>query len=168
MNLRIIFVILIACMGNVLTAQQLERQVVASAGSTVQNGGLRLDQTVGEAMVATLSNADHQLTQGFHQGQLMTTGLDGLPVQIDYKIYPNPVTSILQVSMEGPDLDYYIRLYNTKGQEIPAARKKINTSGFWQTEIDLTLQAIGSYRLVITDHQGKYLTSHQIMKIGGQ
>lgn len=168
MNARIIFIILAVCFGDSLSAQELERQVVATAGSAEQNAGLVLEQTVGEVIVANLSNADRQLSQGFHQGQLMTTGLDGLPLQVDYKIYPNPVTSTLQISMEGPDLDYYIRLYNARGQEIPGARKKVIASGFWQTGIDLSRQAAGSYRLVITDLRGNYLVSHQVVKITGQ
>ncbi|MCB0628301.1 MAG: T9SS type A sorting domain-containing protein [Saprospiraceae bacterium] len=166
--LRIIIIIAAGILfGNMLHAQSLERQVIASTGSSVQNAGLQLDYTVGEVVVTTLTNTDLQLTQGFHQGQLMTTGLDGLPTRIDYRIYPNPVTATLWVSMEGPEFDYIITLYSTGGQEVPGARKKVEASGFWKESFDLSRQAAGSYQLVISDRKGNWLASHQIIKMPG-
>ncbi|MFD0861940.1 dockerin type I domain-containing protein [Sungkyunkwania multivorans] len=51
-----------------LMAQSIERQVVASAGSTISNGSITMDFTVGELAVSTISNGSITLTQGFQQG----------------------------------------------------------------------------------------------------
>jgi hypothetical protein len=153
--------------GNILNAQSLERRVIATAGNTAQTGGLQLDHTVGEVIVTSLNNGELQLTQGFHQGQLMTTGLDGLPIQVDYKIYPNPVASTLWMIMEGPDLDYIIVLYNTNGQMLAGTKKVVKASGFWKESLDLSGLVAGSYQVVISDGKGKWLASHQIVKMPG-
>lgn len=50
-----------------LQAQSLERQVIGSSGTTINNSDVTLDFTVGELAVTTITNGT-TLTQGFHQG----------------------------------------------------------------------------------------------------
>jgi hypothetical protein len=49
-------------------AQSIERQVLASTGTTITNGTISLDYTLGETIVGEKSNSTIVLTQGFHQG----------------------------------------------------------------------------------------------------
>ncbi len=49
-------------------AQSIERQVLASTGTTITNGTISLDYTLGETIVGEKSNSTIILTQGFHQG----------------------------------------------------------------------------------------------------
>ncbi|MCZ4410412.1 gliding motility-associated C-terminal domain-containing protein [Cryomorphaceae bacterium 1068] len=52
----------------------LDRQVIGSSGGSFSlNGGLLLEQTIGESVISTIGNNDFTLTQGFHQP--LTEGL---------------------------------------------------------------------------------------------
>ncbi|WP_452599660.1 hemagglutinin protein [Pontimicrobium sp. MEBiC01747] len=51
-----------------MNAQSIERQVIGSAGTTLTNGTVSLDFTVGELAVSTITDGTTTLTQGFHQG----------------------------------------------------------------------------------------------------
>lgn len=51
----------------------LERSVIGSMGSDVAlNGGIVLEYTVGESVIATVGNGNSTLTQGFHQSGLFS------------------------------------------------------------------------------------------------
>lgn len=50
--------------------QQLERQVIGSAGETLSNSNIILDFTVGETVVGSISNESILLSQGFHNSQI--------------------------------------------------------------------------------------------------
>jgi hypothetical protein len=65
----------IVCFGLLIAASQfnaqtIERQVIGSAGTTLTNGTVSLDFTVGELVVSTISDGTTTLTQGFHQGTI--------------------------------------------------------------------------------------------------
>ncbi|MEM6686986.1 MAG: hemagglutinin protein, partial [Bacteroidota bacterium] len=51
-----------------MNAQSIEREVVASGGSTISNGTTTLDVTIGELTVTTITDGNTTLTQGFQQG----------------------------------------------------------------------------------------------------
>ncbi len=57
----------IAFAGLHINAQSIERQVIGSAGTTLSNGTVSLDFTVGELAVTTITDGTTTLTQGFHQ-----------------------------------------------------------------------------------------------------
>ena len=62
-----IICIAIAFAGLHVNAQSIERQVIGSAGTTLSNGTVSLDFTVGELAVTTITDGTTTLTQGFHQ-----------------------------------------------------------------------------------------------------
>lgn len=150
--------------GSGLWAQSLERSVVASAGASVQAGNIVLDYTVGETVVATIGNGNLVLTQGFHQGELMTTDLRGLPAQAAYKVFPNPTGDELWMTMEGPELDYRVAIFNNAGQPVQGAERQVKASGFWQGQFDVSKLASGAYFVVILDSRGEWLKSHKVIK----
>ena len=53
--------------------QSIERQVIASAGTSWANSTAQLDFTIGEAVIGMHTNATATLTQGFQQGVLKLT-----------------------------------------------------------------------------------------------
>ena len=75
---QILFIgtLLISCS---LFSQTLERSVIGSGGTTLSNAYASLDFTVGELVVATLSNGTTTLNQGFHQ-EVITLQLKLSPV----------------------------------------------------------------------------------------
>lgn len=63
---QIIFIITLL-ISNTLFSQTIERTVVGASGTTLSNVNASLDFTVGELVVATSSNGNNTLTQGFQQ-----------------------------------------------------------------------------------------------------
>ncbi|WP_299886064.1 hemagglutinin protein [uncultured Lacinutrix sp.] len=59
--------------------QSIERQVIGSSGSTLSNGSVSIDFTVGELVVTTISDGTTTLTQGFHQ-QTIQLGIKVNPI----------------------------------------------------------------------------------------
>ncbi len=145
-------------------AQSLEKQVIGAAGSSVSNGSMSLDFTVGEVAVTTLTQTNFILTQGFHQGEMMTTSVNGLPISVSYKISPNPTTDKLWLEITGDDLDFYILLYNEIGQPLSLTKRHVQGVGHWQENFDLSKVSAGLYLLVFTDVNGKWLASHKFIK----
>lgn len=164
--MKAIFILLFALLlaGGSLRAQSIERSVIAALGASAEAGNIQLEYTVGEAVVRTLSNEETTLTQGFHQGTLQTTDLQGLPLEVNYKLYPNPVTTDLWLSMDGPNLDFQAIIYNAVGQPV-GAQRRVKAAGHWQESFDLSGQAPGAYFLVIMDRNGVWLQSHKVMKL---
>jgi len=70
--------------------QNIERQVISSSGESLANGSHRLDFTIGELAVSTITN-DHVLSQGFHQGDLLLS-IKINPVFFLQGPYMSPVT----------------------------------------------------------------------------
>ncbi|MCB0790124.1 MAG: hypothetical protein H6595_06695 [Flavobacteriales bacterium] len=63
------FLLAVCAIASLANAQTLERQVIATAGSSFTVGSLTVSTTLGEPFTATLSNGNHILTQGFQQGE---------------------------------------------------------------------------------------------------
>lgn len=65
-------ILVILCFYIVLSvdAQSLGRQVVGSTGTTLTNGAVTVNFTVGETIVGSISDGTTVLSQGFHQGKL--------------------------------------------------------------------------------------------------
>jgi hypothetical protein len=51
-------------------AQTIDREVVATAGETISNGIITLDQTVGDLAVTDITNGTTTLQQGFQQTRM--------------------------------------------------------------------------------------------------
>lgn len=52
-------------------AQNIEREVVSSAGGTITDGAITMDFTIGELAVTTITDGATTLTQGFQQGGVL-------------------------------------------------------------------------------------------------
>ncbi|WP_299104289.1 hypothetical protein [uncultured Tenacibaculum sp.] len=65
--MRQILFIISLLISNVMLSQTLERTVIGTSGTTLSNANASLDFTVGELVVATSSNGNNTLTQGFQQ-----------------------------------------------------------------------------------------------------
>lgn len=147
-----------------IQGQSIERQVIASGGDSATNGNISLDFTIGEAVVTTLTASDLILTQGFHQGALMTTRVNELPISVKYKIYPNPTQEQLWLEITGEALDFYVLLYNELGQSLSVTKRHVQGIGQWQGSFDLSKLSAGLYLLVFTNATGEWLASYKLVK----
>ena len=83
-------------------SQDIQQQVIASAGDQYNNASASVSWTVGETVTATLTNSSIHLTQGFQQGNLTVSSLvEQDMLDFSLKVYPNPVMDILILETEG-------------------------------------------------------------------
>jgi len=78
-------------------SQSTEQQVISSSGNHYNNGNIQLSYTIGEPVVSTESNSTITLTQGFHQTNWTFVGLEDFAPEIVISVFPNPVTSQLNI-----------------------------------------------------------------------
>ncbi len=143
-----------------LCGENIFAQTVISAnGGTATADGTQVSWTIGEPVIATVSDANNTLTQGFQQSKLTVTAINDIQVAgVEIKVYPNPTSDFVTVHfskvMEKPT---YL-LFDLSGRLIE--QKNIETT---DVKIDMTNFAGGSYILKLNSGQ-KPLQSFKIIK----
>jgi hypothetical protein len=150
------FILLGMLLSNYAAAQSIATQTVNSTGGSHRKGNLRLDWSVGEmALVNTLSSPDsgHIITNGVIQPNIASAQArirrNISFVNNEILILPNPVQSILQVSINTKQPGQSIlRLYDEMGNL--RYLKVVTTSLNGQVEkIDMTGYLRGNYMLFV-------------------
>lgn len=133
--------------------QNIDRDVVSTAGDHYQSNNASLSWTLGEVASEPLTNNTNTLSQGFHQGNLFVSAIeDELDLDFSIKAYPNPVLDILIV--ETQDLDNKYQIIDLHGEVI---KNGIITSE--KEEIDFTGLSSGIYFLSISGNE-----THKVIK----
>lgn len=138
-----------------LTAQQIEMEVVGSAGNNLITDDF--DWTLGELMVATFQNSN-QVTQGFHQGTLIVSSIyhqENLGFSIE--VFPNPFAEYINIKTT-TDEDLFYQLYSTKGQLLQSGKLQSNLE-----EINMAHLYNGTYLLRIS-RNNQVIKHTQIIK----
>lgn len=96
------------------------QQVVSSAGGQGSGTNVQLSWTVGETMIETFAGTSAILTQGFHQSKLLVTAVKPLVYPgISLEVFPNPVTSALQLQVKGEEIpELMVRLFDMNGRVV--------------------------------------------------
>jgi hypothetical protein len=75
----------------------IAQQVISSQGESYSNATTKIDFTIGETVVNTVSNGTNDLTQGFHQTNWIFVGVEDLHPETQVNIYPNPSVDELTI-----------------------------------------------------------------------
>jgi hypothetical protein len=156
MRTLLIFLIVIFS-GVTVTAQE----VVASSGSSGTITGYKVDWTLGEPVIETLTGPANILTQGMHQTNLLVTGLEEMIVPgLEVRVYPNPTSDLLMIEViqTGNDLFRY-ELFDITGRKI--VLKKMNSN---IEEIDMGSYVSGVYLLNVLNPNRKHVKVCKIIK----
>lgn len=134
-------------------AQDLDQNVIGTAGTYSESGTASLSWTIGEAVVETVSDGTTTLTQGFQQGNLSVSLLiNETELNNKIKVYPNPVTDNLFIETTEKDLTF--RLININGQVVKTGQV-LNQ----KEQIDFTVLPKGTYILKLDNNK-----THKIIK----
>ncbi len=115
--------------------------VLSSGGIQSTVGGISASATLGELAISGLTGNNLQVTQGFHQTNLVVLGIDDLNPQYKVVAYPNPTPNSLHLDL--PDyIDTEVKIYNNLGQLV--SEQKLTDSN---NEIDTTKLKSGIYFL---------------------
>jgi hypothetical protein len=155
-----IFFFVCFCMSIWGFAQTTSPEVVGSAGDHFSNTNAQISWTLGEIRTETLVNGSTQLTQGFHQVTLAVTAIDDLKEDLKVRVFPNPVTDLLNVEYLDATQRMGLKLFDVSGKQLQG-----QASFFQTTTIDFSTYAKGTYYLQLTDLQGNPIKSFNILKI---
>lgn len=139
-----------------VSAQSLERFVIASSGGFDHVGSITISYTIGElaAVESFVNNPIMHLTQGFQQPENWFTGIKTNPVQnASFSVFPNPATEFVTVRFEGlTDGPLEVSLYDVIGQRVKTAQFSREIG---QTDYQLNLSDIaqGLYIIRLTGKQ---------------
>ena len=76
-------------------SQTISKQVIGPSGATFENGNNKLSYTAGEVVVGAMTDEDgsYQLGNGYYPSlDLLTLNTETPELQLQVKVYPNPVT----------------------------------------------------------------------------
>lgn len=143
-------------------SQSVSPEVTASAGDHFAGTNAQLSWTIGETMIETYVNGSNQLTQGFHQTNLVITALEDLAENFQVKIFPNPTTDVLNIEWSEISDPLTLTLYDATGKQLLGQ----NTLGQTVTKtLDLTAYSAGSYLLHLSNPDGRTIKTFKILKI---
>ncbi len=158
---KYILLLLLGCGLAPVYSQNTDPAVVAAAGQSGQNNGIRLDWTLGELAVSTIQN-NTQITQGFHQPYVTTTGL--VPIILEQvSIQPNPSRDgwLVQLSFEEVK-EVEIQLVDVLGQVLWSLQYETQIVNEW-VKVDALPQ--GQYWLHFSVDNEPYSSAISIQKI---
>ncbi|NSL90232.1 T9SS type A sorting domain-containing protein [Chitinophaga solisilvae] len=97
----------------------LNRQVTASNGGSGVVNGTRIQYTIGESVVQTISDGRLLLTQGFQQPEELPPLAPGASPVKSYLIFPNPAVSNAKIQFDLLlEATTTIQVINTAGQTL--------------------------------------------------
>ena len=132
------------CIGFTASAQTIEKFSIDSGGASVTNGSIQVLYTIGEVHVQEASVNTIVLSEGFINPEASSTLSIENDVSLGVKIYPNPVSQTLYISVN-QTLESVI-MYDILGKEVYASRHS--------NQIDVSHFKSGIYLLKIKTNIG--------------
>ena len=139
-------------------SQSLHRTLIASQGSQLSQGSVKLNYSIGEPAVGLMNTATVQLSVGIHQAlDLSILSVEDLQFTVG-TFYPNPTSALLRIDTQDAKAALQLRISNTSGQVFLETQV---TNG---QEVDVQHLAQGVYFLQLYDQQyptTKHLQTHK-------
>lgn len=134
------------------------QEVVSSSGDYFSNSNGSISFTVGEVAIETITTGSNAITQGFHQTNLGVLSVGDIEDDLAIKVFPNPVSELLQVTLTNyTDKSY--RLFDITGRLVTQKTFKKQ-----QSEINLSPYVSGIYILALYDENNKRINTYRIIK----
>ena len=146
-----------------LSAQTISRNVVASAGDHFISLNSQLEWTLGEVSIETFTSSASQLTQGFHQTNLIISTVQVGREIPGIEIFPNPVTSVVNIRNLGEQSKTLeVSLYNVEGKLL---QTKSLAGGMEVHTLSMNEYAAGIFFLRVKSSDQVELKNYKIYKI---
>jgi len=140
---------------------QVKQEVIASAGGYNVNGAISISWTLGETVIPTFTNGDLVLTHGFQQQLIITTVEENLEVLVNIKVFPNPVSDVVNVQFESPvEGEAVLTIIDSKGNLVKSEMIETTT-----IEKQINLQDIPAGIYYLRLNQGKLINVYKVVKL---
>ena len=141
-------------------AQSISPDVVATSGTSFNDGTSQLDWTLGEPVTSTFDVGSDMLTQGFHQPNLLATSLNNVETDYSVLVFPNPSIDFIQLQFQNLKQVVRVELMSSEGKLLQS--REVNTTS--ELQLDMSTYAAGTYLLSVLDGQSKVKT-YQVIKL---
>lgn len=141
-------------------AQSLSPDVIATSGTSFNNGTSQLDWTLGEPATSAFAAGTDMLTQGFHQPNLLATTINNVETDYSLLVYPNPSIDYIQLQFQNLKDVVTIHLLSSDGKLLHSQELKTSSN----LQIDMSKSAAGTYLLSVKDKHSKVKT-YQVVKL---
>jgi hypothetical protein len=131
----VIAVLVFGYASRITHAQTLTNQLVANSGNTYSSSALNVDQTIGESVITTIQSGNLIITQGFHQPNLFSVGVEEMEATL-LTLWPNPARESVTISGSKQPIER-VEIFDAVGKWVVTHAQK-NT-------FNLALLAPGSY-----------------------
>ena len=139
-------------------SQSLHRTLIASQGSQLSQGSVKLNYSIGEPAVGLMNTATVQLSVGIHQAlDLSILSVEDLQFTVG-TFYPNPTSALLRIDTQDAKAALQLRISNTSGQVFLETQV---TNG---QEIDVQALAQGVYFLQLFDSSTQRQNTYKLIK----
>ncbi|MBW6534203.1 MAG: T9SS type A sorting domain-containing protein [Mariniphaga sp.] len=137
------------------------QQVVSSSGNSGNITGYKVDWTLGEPVIETISGSNHILTQGMHQTKLLVTAISEMELPgVEVKVYPNPTGRFLKIEIiQTGDEQFFYEISDITGRKSVLKEMHANTE-----EIDMESYVSGIYFLNVLSLNREYVMVFKIIK----
>lgn len=139
-------------------AQSISNQVISSYGLSASTGTAQTDVTIGEPIIATVSDGNNTLTQGFHQTKLIVTAINENKTTNTYNFYPNPVNETLNFSNTDSET-VKVQLFDVAGKLLWSKQNVVNNE-----QINFNDKPKGTYIIKVTDNKNYELKTIKVVK----
>jgi len=146
--------------GLVGITQTLDREVIASGGDFYSNSSAQLSTTIGEIIIGAYSSTSTQLTNGFHQTNLIITALEERNTdKLNIYIFPNPSAQSVTIYSELKDDPLYYSISDALGKVMK--RGELNTE---RVILDIESYSNGLYYLQIKGMKNEVSKVYKLIK----
>ncbi len=142
-----------------LSAQSIDKRVIATSGTTFNSSPTKLTFTLGEPIIGTIDNTE-TIDQGFLSSvNSGTLSIEDELVNKSIKIFPNPVSEYLNIDLNNINGDAILNLYSITGKFILKA--KLNRL---QNKVNLNTLESGTYLIKLHFLEHKKEKTFKIIK----
>jgi len=141
-------------------SQTISKQIIASAGTTLENSNNRISYTAGELVVGAMTDEEgtYQLGNGYYPSlNLSTLNTETPELQLQVKVFPNPTKEVIYITH--PTEQFFdVRITDISGRQI------LQTAH--QKEQPLSVQTLttGTYFVTVTTKESKQTNTYKIIK----
>ena len=123
------------------------QEVISSQGDSYSGPNAKIDFTIGECIIETLSDGTTNLTQGFHQTNWKFSGVEDFSPEMEMVVFPNPASDFLQIQTADFKEVHY-ELFDEAGRLVAQNELLEETTSIRVAEL-----ATGQYSLVLSKNQ---------------
>ncbi len=140
--------------------QTIQNSVISSTGGSASAGNVKMDFTLGEAVIETFTAGGNTLTQGFHQTNLTLVAIENVELFAEITIYPNPTSELVNI-----DIPQNYNLLDINMFDVTGKLLKNQANAYGKVAFDVSSLATGTYYLQVINPKNEQTKTFKLIII---